>query len=149
VRIRGHVVDRLLAHMDAVAPAEAVGLLLVDERRWFSGSRSRTELEAIHFLPLENVAAEPSTSFEISHVEHVLWVNLERRIGMRLVLFHSHVDAAAVPSSGDRRYGKPGDVIVIGSVATRELRAFVLEANDDEKLSGRVAARELPLERSS
>jgi proteasome lid subunit RPN8/RPN11 len=94
-------------------------------------------------VPIENVAAEPEESFELAPAGQALAALLRASGFFDVVVFHSHARGPAHPSSGDIRYGQPGDSLLIYSVELDELRAFVLEPGG-ELDRRRVRAVEVP-----
>lgn len=103
------------------APWEACAIVLATARQ-----PGRVGGLVIGVVPVENVAAEPEESFEFGTTGLALAAVLrEQRLGV--VFFHSHVSGAAHLSSGDLRFGRPGERHLVYSVELDELRAFVLE----------------------
>lgn len=131
MKIARRLHDDLVLEAAGAAPREACGLLALDEAG-----------DVVLFVPLANVADDGS-AFELDDVDLALWVALEKRAGVELALWHSHVDAPCYPSRADLRYARPGDRLVIYSLASGELRAFQVERHADDRLRGRLRAREL------
>ena len=134
MRIARRLRDDLVLAAAGAEPREACGLLVLDDAG-----------DVVLFLPLENVA-DDGAAFQIGDVDLALWVALEQRAGVELALWHSHVDAPCYPSRADIRHARPGDRLVIYSLASDELRAFRVEPHDDDRLRGRLRARELPVD---
>lgn len=106
------------------APREACALALATSQPGRAGGT------VFGVVPLENVAAEPEESFDIGQQGLALAAVLrEQRLGV--VLFHSHARGPAHLSSGDLRFGRPGERHLIYSLELDELRAFVLEPGSE------------------
>jgi len=102
------------------APREACALALITSR---PGSPGGT---VVGVVPIENIAEEPEESFAFGEAGLALAAVLRgQRLGV--VFFHSHTRGPAHLSSGDLRFGRPGDQHLVYSVELDELRAFVLE----------------------
>lgn len=124
------------------APREACALALV--RPLHASLPVAPAGVVLGVVPIENVADEPEESFELSHVGQTLAALLRASGFFDVVVFHSHSLGPAHPSSGDLRYGRPGDLLLIYSVELEELRAFVLEPGG-ELDRRRVRAVEVPV----
>lgn len=91
------------------APREACALALATSQPGRAGGT------VFGVVPLENVAAEPEESFDIGQQGLALAAVLrEQRLGV--VLFHSHARGPAHLSSGDLRFGRPGERHLIYSL---------------------------------
>lgn len=116
-------------------PREAVAAILLDPRR----------APFCDVYPLRNVAPEDEPGFALS-VEDQAWLAFYASHDLlELVLFHSHPDAACYPSRGDLRHADEGSRHLILSLRSSELRLFRYVANDDDRLRGRLRAREEPV----
>lgn len=119
------------------APREACAIVLATSQPGRAGGL------VLGVVPIENVAAEPEESFEFGVAGLALAAVLQQqRLGV--VFFHSHGTGPAHLSSGDLRFGRPGERHLVYSVELDELRAFVLEPGG-ELDRHRVRAVELAL----
>jgi len=90
IRIAATVLDDMVAHARAMAPAECCGLL---------AGRGDAVAEAIR---TRNIAAHPSR-FLIDPADHIAERRAARERGLDVVgFYHSHVRAGAAPSARDR-----------------------------------------------
>lgn len=75
-------------------------------------------------IPVDNVAADPETSFELSPAALGLWAAIEARLPeLEVIVFHSH-HGYAHPSSGDARWAEPERRALIYGLQRDEMRAF-------------------------
>lgn len=123
----------LLDHAVACAPAEACGLVLVEPAFGW----------ALAFVPCPNVAPAPARAFELEPAALALAQLLELAGLLRVATFHSHVEGPAYPSNGDLARGRAGELHLILSLETRELRAYRFDGHDDERQRTRLRAAEL------
>lgn len=128
--------ERLASTAATVAPAEACGLVVVDVH----GGADR----ALVFLACPNVSDDPEWSFELAPQDLALAARLGSNDGLEVMLFHSHVEEPATPSSWDRQFSRTGDRLLIYSVRLDELRLFRLGA-PDRFTFGRLRAVEEPV----
>lgn len=99
-------------------------------------------------IPVENVAEEPESSFELGPPAAALWALLMTALPEvhleAAVLFHSHVHGPAVASSGDIRWALSETRQLIYSVERDELRAFAFERGGEGDRQ-RLRAVEIPV----
>jgi proteasome lid subunit RPN8/RPN11 len=132
VELHADTVAALFDHAERERPREAVAALIIGEG-----------LEA--FYPLTNVAPDDEPGFALPLDEQAWLYVVAAAPELELVLFHSHVDAACYPSRADLRHADEGSRHVILSLRTSELRLFRYVRNDDDRIRGRLRAREEPL----
>lgn len=112
---------------------EACGFVLAIQDRGFA------------FIRLENHADDPSIAFKLSGKDLTAWALFEA-LKLEVVLFHAHLVGPPHPSSADRRYAREGGRHLIYSIEHQQLALFTFEANDDERIRGRLRPREEPIE---
>lgn len=101
VRVPHSVIDALLAHRDKDRPLECCGLLL------------GCDGEVVSAIAASNELASP-TRYRIRPADHFAAVRLARGRGLEVLgAYHSHPDAAAVPSRTNLADAQPDFLYVI------------------------------------
>jgi desampylase len=126
VRISRAVLDQILDHSDRYPDLEICGLLL--------GSENAIESA----LPADNVAADPTRTFELDP-EVLLTAHKAARAGGATLLghYHSHPSGVTTPSVADAEHAYPGALWLI--VANG--RAALFEAREGGPIHGIFAPR--------
>ena len=122
IRISHAVIDDIVAHARAAAPAECCGLLL--------GTGSTVVAAA----PTRNIAAEPTRRFEVDPQDHIDLRRDARGRGLAVLgFYHSHPRSPAAPSPTDLAEASYPDhlyLIVSLAAATPDIGLFHLEGGN-------------------
>ena len=117
MKIRQHVLDRIVAHAVEDLPNECCGLLIGNGEMVEDASRARN-------------AKRSRTRFQVEPADHFAAIRRARAAGLEVIgAYHSHPNGPSGPSETDRaRLTDPSMFHVIVSLAhgTRTVRAFRL-----------------------
>jgi proteasome lid subunit RPN8/RPN11 len=112
----------------------------VDPRLECCGLLAGRENQITHIYPAENVAINPSTSYEVSAKEIVNLTRQIREDGLELLgIYHSHPNATEVPSETDvAAAGYPGVayfIVAHASAGQPRVRAFSIRDDQVSELN--------------
>ena len=96
--------------------------------------------------PLANVHPQPGRGYAIDDRDLGVALLAAAQLGGELVVWHSHLDAPATPSTPDLEGAGVGNLLVIYSVLLDELRAYQVERSDDDRYRLRLRAVDVALE---
>lgn len=117
MKIRQHILDRIVAHAVEDLPNECCGLLIGTAETIEDASRARNTKRS-------------RTRFEVEPADHFAAIRRARAAGMQVIgAYHSHPNGPSGPSETDRaRLTDPAMFHIIVSLAhgTRTVRAFRL-----------------------